>query len=287
MAAIYKREIHSLFTSMTAYIFITFYLLILGIYFRYYNLSYGATTIGYPIYQCFFIYMLFALLTMRSLPEERKEKIDQVLYTSPVSVGKIVIGKYLAMCTVWGVTTAVICIFPLVIKKLGYAALKTEYSIIVAYFLLGCAFIAISMFISSLTESQLTSAIVSVIVIFLICFASSFAQAFGTGAYISLISFLLIAAIIGAIFGWFTHNLAYGLTSGISLACIAVIIYIVKKSLFEGAIQKVISKIALSETIYSFIFDKTFDLKIIFTYVSIIVLFLFITVQTIQKRRYS
>ena len=287
MTAIYKREVHSLFTSMTAYIFITFYLVILGIYFRYYNLSYGATTIGYAVYQCFYIYLLFALLAMRSLPEERKEKIDQVLYTSPVSVGKIVVGKYLAMCTVWFVTVSILCVYPLVVKKLGYANLKVEYSILFAYFFLGCAFIAICMFISSLTESQLIAAILSVLVIFVICFANTFAQTFSNAAYVSLISFVIIAAVIGVAAGWFTHNLIYGLCTGICLSSITIILYVLKQSAFEGLIQNVVNKIALAQTIYVFVFDKIFDVKVIFTYLSLIVLFLFITVQTIQKRRYS
>lgn len=287
MFAIYKRELRSLFTSMTAYVFIAIYMIIFGFYFRFYNLVRGATTIGYPIFVCFWVYMLFSLLTMRSLPEERKEKIDQLLYTSPVSVVKIVSGKYLAMCSVWFLTVLILATCPLIIKHFGYALLATDYALLFAYFLLGCAMIAVCMFISSLTESQLIAAIVSLVAIFVLAFARMISNYFSTDAYVSLLAFVVFAAIFGLISAILSKNSFFGFMIGFILAVIALVTYIIKRSLFEGALQKLLKKIALSDYLESIVANYMFDIKVIVLYISIIVLFLFFTVQTIQKRRYS
>lgn len=287
MCAIYKRELRSLFTSMAAYVFIAIYVLIFSRFFVKYNLELGASTISFAMISCFWVYMLFSLLTMRSLPEERKEKIDQLLYTSPVSVGKIVAGKYLAMCTVWFAAWLILCTLPLIIKSLGVSLLRTDYAMLFVYFLLGCCFIAICTFISSLTESQLISAIVSLLVVFFISYARTLANTFPTRAYFSLVCFVILAAIFGLAAAMLTNNPYFGFITGFILALIALIVYIVKSTLFEGAIQKLIYKIALPGYLESLYMNYMLDLKVILLYISIIILFLFFTVQTIQKRRYS
>lgn len=288
MFAIYKRELRSLFTSMIAYIFIAIYILIFGIYFRSYNLQYGITTIGYPtLYGSFFCFFLFSILTMKSLPEERKEKIDQLLYTAPVSVFKIVLGKYLAMCTVFSVVILILCTCPLVINSLGIAKLAVDYSSLFAYFLLGCVYIAICMFISSLTDSQIISAIVSLVTIFVLEYFSAFSGALSDKAYVSLIGFVLIAAIVGIVCGILTKNSTFGFSVGIGFSLIIIIIYVVKQDIFTGAIQKVFNVIPPSNYLLSFIYYYMFDFRSVVYYLSLISLFVFFTIQTIQKRRYS
>jgi ABC-2 type transport system permease protein len=288
MRAIYKRELRSLFTSMIAYIFIAVYLLIFGIYFRYYNLSYGVATIGFPtLYYSNLSFLLFAILTMKSLPEERREKIDQLLYTSPVSVVKIVLGKYLAMCTVFFVVIAVMASTPLVLKSIGYSMLKVDYTSLLAYFLLGCVYIALCMFISSLTESQIISAILSIIAIFILEYFSSFSDAISTEGYVSMLVFIIFAIIIGVIFAILSKNSILGTGVGIGLSLIILLVYIFKKDIFTGAIQKVFAQIPPSNYLINFIYYYMFDVKAIVYYLSVICLFVFLTVQTIQKRRYS
>ena len=287
MRAIYKRELKSLFNSMIAYVFIAIYLLIFGIFFRAYNLEQGLTTIGITLYACYFCFFLFALLTMKSLPEERKEKIDQLLFTAPVSVTKIVLGKYLAMCTVFAVVVLVIATCPMVVKSFGTAALMVDYTSLFAYFLLGCVYIAICMFISSLTESQIISAIISLVTVFILEYFSVFSSALSNDPYVSLVCFILIATLIGFICGFFTKNSTFGFSVGIGFALIVIVIYLFNQNVFTGAIQKVINVIPPSNYLMSFIGYSTFDFSAIIYYVSVIGLFMFFTTQSIQKRRYS
>ena len=287
MLAIYKREVKSLFTSLTAYVFIAIYLVIFGRYFKLYNLDAGMTTIGYPMLASYWVYFLFSLLTMKSLPEERKEKIDQLLFTSPVSVTKIVIGKYLAMVTVWFATFAILCTCPLIIKYFGHAELLTDYTLLIAYFFMGCVFIAISMFISSLTESQLVAAITSLVIVFLIGVASQFSSRMTTSAYVSMIMFIVFVIVLGIIGGIFTRNAFFG--AGITLigSLVVMLIFVINKNIFEGAVQKAVEKIALPLYLQSIVNDNMVDIRIFVFFISTAVLFVFFTIQSLSKRRYS
>ena len=98
------------------------------------------------------------VLTMRSMSEEHRSRTDQLLLTSPVSLWSVVMGKYLSMVTVFAIPVAVSCLCPLIIQANGTAYLAEDYGAILTFFLLGCVYISIGLFISSLTESQLIAA---------------------------------------------------------------------------------------------------------------------------------
>ena len=90
MLAIYKKEVKSYLTSMVGYVFMAFILLILGVYFTAYNLNYATPDFGTTLSSVTFIFLIITpVLTMRILAEEKKNKTDQLLFTSPVSVWKL------------------------------------------------------------------------------------------------------------------------------------------------------------------------------------------------------
>ena len=156
MLAIYKRELKSYFHSMTGCVFIAFLVMFTGIYFMAYNLNAGYPYFSYTLSGSLIVFLVgIPLLTMRSFSEERKTKTDQLLLTAPVSLTKVVLGKYFAMVTVLAVPNVIFCLFPLLIKLQGTAYLLVDYSSIAVFFLLGCVYLAIGMFMSSLTESQI------------------------------------------------------------------------------------------------------------------------------------
>lgn len=160
MAAIYKRELKSYFQCMTGYVFIAFLVLFVGIYFMAYNLMSGYPYFSYTLSGMVTIVMIgIPVLTMRSFADDRKTKTDQLLLTAPVSVPNMVLAKYLSMVTVFAVPVLISCLCPLIIKMNGTAYLKADYASILAFFLLGCVYIAIGMFISSTTESQIIAAV--------------------------------------------------------------------------------------------------------------------------------
>lgn len=155
MLAIYKRELKSYFQSMVGCVFVAFLLVFTGIYFVAYNLSAGYPYFSYSLAGSLIVFIVgIPLITMRSFSEERKNKTDQLLLTAPVSLWKVVLGKYLAMITVIGIPSVIFCIYPLIIKSQGTAYLGVDYISILVFFLLGCVFAAIGMFLSSLTEKS-------------------------------------------------------------------------------------------------------------------------------------
>ena len=215
MKAIYKRELKSYFNSMIGYIFIAFFVAFMGFYFMAYNLYNGYPYFSYTLSATITIMLIAVpILTMKSFAEDRKTKTDQLLLTAPVSVTQIVLGKYLAMVTVFLIPMLISCICPLIIKANGQAYLRTDYSTILAFFLMGCIFIAIGMFISALTESQIIAAVGTFGILFVLCLWSdliTFLPSSSGGTVAGILIFITALALI--IWGM-TKKLVYGCDCG-------------------------------------------------------------------------
>ncbi len=165
MQAIFKKEFRSFFRSVTGFVFVAFFLLILGLYTSIICFSNGNSHYEYVFYNCSFVFLIAVpILTMRSIAEERRQKTDQLLYSLPISTPQIVLGKYLAMLAVYAIPVLISCLYPLILMLFdpaGYLSFLSIYSAVFAFFLLGAALIAIGMFMSSLTENQIISALLS------------------------------------------------------------------------------------------------------------------------------
>lgn len=168
MRAIYKRELKSYFCSFTGWLFVAVNLFVMGLYFIVYNMLMGYPTIAYVLQSIVFTFIVtIPILTMRTLSEERKNKTDQLILTAPVSVGKIVLGKYLALATVLFVPTAFMGILPLFLMQGGAFQLGVSYASLLGFFLYGCLALAVGLFLSSLTESVVIAAVLSFGALFL------------------------------------------------------------------------------------------------------------------------
>lgn len=236
MKAIYKRELKSYFSSVIGWIFIAATLLISGIFFVLYNLMQGYPNMEPPIfYGAMGLALLVPVLTMKVMADERRQKTDQLILTSPVSLFKVVMGKYFALLTIFAIPVLVICSYPLILSIFGTVSFKLAYTTILGFFLYGAALIAIGVFISSITEMQIIAAIISIVVMFLGFF-------------------------MGTITGMISQegNIATDILNAFYTM---------------GPLNDIMSgQIALSHIVY---------------YVSIIALFLFLTCQSVQKRRWS
>ena len=167
MAAIYKRELKSYFQSVIGCLFIGATLFMIGLYFTVYNLFYGYPQISYALQSVVFLFMLTVpVLTMRILAEERKNKTDQLILTAPISVGKIVLGKYLALATIYTIPCLIVAVYPLILSHFGSVPMGESYLALLAFYLYGLAAIAIGTFVSSLTESVVISAVVTFALLF-------------------------------------------------------------------------------------------------------------------------
>ena len=288
MLAIYKRELKSYFHSMTGCVFIAFLVMFTGIYFMAYNLNAGYPYFSYTLSGSLIVFLVgIPLLTMRSFSEERKTKTDQLLLTAPVSLAKVVLGKYFAMVTVLAVPNVIFCLFPLLIKLQGTAYLLVDYSSIAVFFLLGCVYLAIGMFMSSLTESQII-AFISTFGILLLLYLWDGILSFLPGSALSgMIGILLILTLIVVYIYHMTKN--WMLAAGIEAVGIAaaLIVYFVKSSLYENLLTKLLGRLALADVFMNISSSNIVDVSGLLLYVSILIIFVFLTIQTIQKRRWS
>lgn len=288
MLAIYKRELRSYFQSMVGCVFIAFLMAFTGIYFMAYNLTAGYPYFSYTLAGSLIVFIVgIPLITMRSFAEDRKNKTDQLLLTAPVSLGKVVMGKYLAMVTVIGIPNVIFCLYPLIIKSQGTAYLKVDYISIGVFFLLGCVYAAIGMFLSSLTESQIIAFISTFGILLVLYLWDGILSMLPSSAVSGLVWIILLISLIAFYIYHMTRN--FVISGGIeAIGVIAsLVLYFVKSSLYENLITKMLGKLALANVFTDITSNSIVDVTGIALYLTIIVVFVFLTIQSIQKRRWS
>ncbi len=173
MLAIYKRELRSYFTTPIGYIFLAVYFLFSAAVFSYTTLfSYSSDVSGYFEIMILLLAIMLPLLTMKQFSEEKKQKTDQLLLTSPISVLAMVSGKFLASYTIFAGATVFSSLSFIILTIYADIQVSLLLGNIVALLLVGLAFIAIGIFISSITESQLSAAVCTVAVIAALMFIS-------------------------------------------------------------------------------------------------------------------
>ena len=279
MTAIYKRELKSYLTSMVGYLFIFFILVLTGIYFSAYQLS-----AAYPKFEYTLSAITFAFLI--GVPILTKQKTDQLLLTAPVSVSGIVIGKYLALVTVFAVPMAVMCTYPLIMSRFGTVEFASAYTAVLGFFLLGCANIAIGVFMSALTESQVIAAVLTFVFLFAFYMMNGISSFFSQTSMSTCVTFGLLILAAAIIIYTMIKNILISAVIGVIGEVALIIIYVVKSSIFEGGIQKVLDVFNLSGHFDNFT-SNIFDIKGIVYFLSVIAVCLFLTTQSILKRRWN
>ena len=236
MLAIYKRELRACFTGILGWLFMAVILALYGLYFFVYNLLSGYPYVSYTLSAMAFI-MLIAVpaLTMRILSEDRRNRTDQLTLTAPVSIWKVVLGKYLALATLYTFDMLIISVTPLVLSLYGTVPMGESYTAILGFWLFGLACISIGVFVSGITESQIIAAIATFAVLFI---------------------------------GYMMPNLCTLISEG----------------------GNILTKILLCYDLYSPMgpfMAGTLDLTSVLYFITVIAVALFLTVQVIEKRRWS
>ena len=287
MIAIFKHELRLYFHSLTAYVFGAFLLLIVGIGAMLYNLQAAVSNFEYVLS---FSSMIFAvivpILTMRVIAEERKQKTDQLLYSLPISTTKIIVGKYLALLVLYLIPLAIISTYPLIFSQYGEVYLLTSYGSLIAYFVMGAALIAIGVFIPSLTENQGFAAGIGIAAILFNYFSVSLAEYVSATAIGSAIVLFVLAAGLGWLIYHLTKNSNLGYGVGLTLMAAVVALFWLDSSKLEGLVPEIMKTLSLFDRFETFV-NGVFDMTAIVYFVSIIIFFLFLSVQSLEKRRYN
>ncbi len=287
MTAVFKHELSNYFHSLTAYIFGAFLLAFVGIGAMIYNIQQAVANFEYVLSFVSLVFVvLIPVLTMRVIAEERRHKTDQLLYSLPISTTQVVVGKYLALLVIFLVPLCVIGIYPLIFAQYGEVYLLTSYGSIAAFFIMGAALIAVGTFISSLTENQGFAAGIAIAVILLNYYSVSLAEYVSATALGSAVALCVLCLLLGVVIRVLTknENLAYAVALVLMMA--VGITYLTDRTVFEGLLSKIMTELSLFERFYRFV-NGVFDLTAIVYYLTVIVFFLFLSVQSLEKRRYN
>ena len=198
MLAIFKREIRAYFQTPIGYLYMGLFLLLTGIFYFFYNLMAGSSQFTGFLGSVLFIY-LFAipLLTMRLFSEEKRQKTDQLLLTSPVSITGIVCGKFLAALAVYVGTLLVTAAYAIVIAVYGDLQVTETLGSYIGFIFLGACYISVGLFVSAGTENQLTAGLVSFFALMFIWLIDPVSQTVPTDLQAGLISAaVLLAAVL-------------------------------------------------------------------------------------------
>ena len=287
MTAVYRKELRSYLTSMIGYVFIAFMLAAIGIYFAFQNLNIGSPRFELVLDNVQFVFLVFVpILTMRVLADEKKQRTDQLLLTLPLSVWDIVLGKFLAVVTLYAVPMVIICFYPLLLSTFGPVNMPAAYFSILSFFLLGCADIAIGVFLSSVTENSVIAAVMTFGVLLACYLMNTIATMVSYTATASFLAFTVVILLFVAIVYHMLKNTTVTCVAGVVLEGILCAVFVLKKPLLEGAFQKLLSVFYLNGRLANF-FDGMLDIGGIVHFLSIIAVFLVLTEQTIVKRRWS
>ena len=287
MKAIFIHELKNCIHTLATWVFAAFLLCSIGIGAMMYNIQAAVSNFEYVLSLGALVFVVIVpILTMRILAEERRQKTDQLLYSLPLSTTEVILGKYAALLVLYLVPLAIISIYPLIFAQFGEVYLPTSYGSIFAFFLLGGALLAVGVFISSLTDNQGLAAGVGIAVILFNYYSVSLSEYVSTSALGSMIALVVISCVIGLILKLLTGNGSLGYWTGFALSAASMALYILNRDALDGLLPEIMSALSLFERFYVFV-NGVFDVKAVVFYFSVIGFFLFLSVQSLEKRRYN
>ena len=287
MGAVYERELKGYLHGMTGIIFISVNLLFSGLMLFLENLKYQDPKMEALIYyQLMILFLTIPILTMRSIAEDRRQKTDQLLYSLPLSLPKIVLAKYFALLTTAVLPTLVSLLYPLILSLYGTVNFGTTYTALLTQALFIALLCAIGMFISSLTESPAIAAILTLTVNAALFLMSFFTTAIPQTELASLIGFAVIIVLVAFLAYYMTKSVIAAYAVGAVGIVAEIILYFVKKDLFAGAINNVIDAMSVFSRV-DLGTSGILDLSGIVYFVTAAALFVFLSVQAVEKRRWS
>ena len=287
MTAIFKREFKSCFTGMIGWVIAAVSLFFLGLYYTNRNLLYASSDFATVLYTMTMI-LLFLLpaISMRSFAEERKNKTDQLLLTSPVGIPSIVAGKYLAEVAVFALPLAAAVIMPLILTAFGTVSLVAAYSALLGYLLLGAACLAVGTWISALTENQILAYLATFGALLVAYLMNGIQTMFTTGNLLAFVVFMVIVLVAAILVGVSCKRLTAGLTAFCIGAAAVFILFLARPAWLLTAFNAVLSALALFDP-FQDIVGGMFSIPAIVYYLSVIGLFLFLTGQALERRRWN
>ena len=287
MLAVFKKELKAYFLTPIGYLYMGLFLLITGIFFLFDNLLSARSQYADFLGSLLLIFLFgVPILTMRLFSEEKRHKTDQLLLTSPVSITGIVCGKFLAAMTVFCGTLLVTVAYPVIIAIFGDLQTWETLGSYIGFIFLGACYISVGIFISSITENQLTSAFLSFITLLLIWFLDPISSIAPSDTKSGIVSSAVLLALLLLFIFFSTRNWIIVLSAAILGFLVIGGFYLFRQSVFAGLVRNLMAWFSLNSRYNPFTMGL---LKIdsLLYYASFSGIFLFLTVRLIEKRRWN
>lgn len=287
MKSIFKREFKSYFTNMAGFLFLATLLLFAGIFTSIINLrglipDFGATAGNIVIV----FLLIIPVLAMKSIAEDKKMKTDNLLYSLPVSMTKIILGKYFAMICVLVIAIVVMAFYPMILSSFGTVSLPSAFVALLGLLLLGASLISVCMFMSSLTESQVIAAVTGFGVTLLLYFINAVAALVPSTPSASLWVLIILEILLAVVCYVTTKNRIMALCVGGAFVAFTVIFYLIDKAPFTGLLIKICQFLAVFDKVTPFE-NGILDLTTVVYYLTFSGFFVFLTVMSMEKKRFA
>lgn len=288
MLAVYKRELRAYMNNVYGWLFMAIFLLFTG-YMMFQNNLYD----GMPEFELtlsasqYALLLLIPILCMRSMAEDRHNKTDMFYLSLPMKTSSVVLGKYFAMLTVYAIPCVILCVYPPVLGAFGPVNYLVAYLSILLYLILGAALIAVCQFLSSLTDNLVIAAVLGVLAVAVLLFAPFLSYVIPLTAIASFIGFVVLALLLAGVAFLATHNLNVTAITAAAAVVPLSVVYILSRSSFEGLFPSLLRFISPFAHFATFCQFGTFSVQSLILLLSYPVLFVFLTVQSADKKRWD
>lgn len=287
MGAVFRKELKLYMSGMFGYFVIALLLLFTGIFVALFQLVSGYTDLSFTLSAMqWVLIVLIPLLSMRSIAEERHQKTDLLLFSLPLRMRDVVLGKFFAMATVFVIPTAITAIYPIILSSMGAFSLANSYTALLGYCLMGLAMIALCTFLSSLFENQIVSVVVCIAALLLLYFANVASMLLPDSAILSLLLLVLLELVAALLLWASTKNMRLTLLVAAILIIPTAILFAIKSEWFVALIPNLLHAVDLFGRFGGFTYGHI-DLPATLTYLSYTVFFLCATVGVMEKRRFA
>ena len=288
MLAVYKREFRAYMSNVYGWLFMAVLLLFVGFMMFLENLIGGAPYIEYAILDSeYALLLLIPVLCMRSMAEDRRNRTDMFYLSLPMKTSSVVLGKYFALLTVYALPCAVVAIYPVLLGMFGTVNFAGAYSALLFFFLLGAALIAVCQFMSALTDNLVVAAVLGVVAALVLYALPILGYVLPGDAVISFVGVILLALLAAGIAYGVTRSTTVTVVVAALLVIPASVCYILSANLFTGLIPSLLTWVAPFTHFENAATYGLFSIPSMILLLSYPVFFIFLTVQSADKKRWA
>lgn len=284
MTAIYKRELKEYFFTKTGYIFLLLFSFIMSVHFSLFNIISANT--DYPLAVSNAIFMLMIIIpviTMKLFSAERENKTDRLIFTAPVRISAIVLGKFFAAFTLFAVALAITVIFPIILSFLGKLPISRIIGSYLGLIFMGACFISVGMLISSVSENQYAAALGTVAALFVLLKADSLAAMLQRQSGLDAVFCIICSVAAALLYYIISGSLKLSISIAAVFICAVAMGYIYSPNALEGMAYYIASLFSAASG-YAVLSLGVFDISAVIYYLSVTSIFLFLTSASIEKR---